>query len=201
MKKIDFRNIRFRRVSIDELNDRLLLINIYLTQGITLIIALVIIFFQEHTLLEVIALPQAHSVWLWGAGLAAVVLAVDVLISRFVPEELTDDGGLNRMLFRNRSLWHILVLSFVIAVCEELLFRGAVQHAWGPYWTSIVFAAIHVRYLKHWILTGIVFASSYGLGWIYIQSGSLWAPIFAHFIIDAVMGCVIRYRKEDESSE
>jgi uncharacterized protein len=186
---------------MDELNDRLLLINVYLTQAITLLIALVIIFFQNHTFLEVIALPQTHSVWLWGAGLAAVVLAVDVLISRFVPEEVTDDGGLNRMLFRNRPLWHIMVLSFIIAVCEELLFRGAIQHAWGPYWTSIVFAAIHVRYLKHWILTGIVFASSYGLGWIYIQSGSLWAPILAHFIIDAVMGCVIRYRKEDEGNE
>lgn len=134
-------------------------------------------------------------IW-WGLGLAAAVIVIDLLISRWVPEDAADDGGVNDRIFGNRPIWHIVVISFVVAVCEELLFRGAIQHAVGPYWTSIIFAAIHVRYLKHWIPTGLVFSISYGLGWIYIQSGTIWAPIIAHFVIDLIMGLIIRYRRE-----
>jgi uncharacterized protein len=201
MKKFDFRNIRFRKVSVHELDEKLLLLNVYITQALTLLLALLIILFQKQSLFQLLAWPKDSSIWLWGAALAAAALLVDVVISRFVPEEAADDGGINRMLFRFRPLWHIILLSFVVAVCEELLFRGAIQHAWGAYWTSILFAAIHVRYLRHWVLTGIVFSSSYGLGWIYMQTGSLWAPIFAHFLIDVIMGCIIRFRREEHEDE
>jgi membrane protease YdiL (CAAX protease family) len=105
-------------------------------------------------------------------------------------------GGVNDRIFRSRAVWHIAVISLVVAICEELLFRGAIQHAIGPYWTSIVFAAIHVRYLRHWIPTGLVFSISYGLGFIYEESGTLWAPIIAHFAIDFIMGLIIRFRRE-----
>src|SRR5690606_2987972 len=112
------------------------------------------------------------------------------------PEEYQDDGGVNDRIFANRPIWHIALISLVVAFCEELLFRGAIQFAIGPYWTSIVFATIHVRYLKHWIPTGLVFSISYGLGWIYIQTGSIWAPIIAHFVFDFVMGLLLKYRRE-----
>ncbi|MCL6460076.1 MAG: CPBP family intramembrane metalloprotease, partial [Gorillibacterium sp.] len=134
----------------------------------------------------------------WGAGLAAVVLISDVLVSRFVPEDVSDDGGINDMMFGNRPLWHIILICLVVAFCEEILFRGAIQHAFGAYWTSILFAAIHVRYLQHWLMTGLVFLISYGLGFIYVHTGTLWAPVFAHFLIDLVMGCIIRYRDKEE---
>jgi hypothetical protein len=126
-----------------------------------------------------------------------IVLLFDVLVSRWVPEEVTDDGGVNEKMFRRRPLWHIVLLSLIVALCEETLFRGAVQHAWGAYWTSILFAAIHFRYLRHWLMTGLVFGISYGLGWIYNYTGTLWTPVLAHFAIDFVMGCIIRYGKED----
>ncbi|RJX38407.1 CPBP family intramembrane metalloprotease [Paenibacillus pinisoli] len=196
MKKFDIRNIRVRKVNIDEIDDRMLLINLYATQAFTLIIGIIWILFQRQNLLQVLAIPKQWEFLAWGAGLAAAVIAVDLLISRWVPDEATDDGGVNDRIFRSRPVWHIALISFVVAVCEELLFRGAIQHAIGPYWTSIVFAAIHVRYLRHWIPTGLVFSISYGLGWIYIQSGTLWAPIVAHFVIDFIMGLIIRFRRE-----
>jgi len=196
MKKFDIRNIRVRKVNIDEIDDRMLLINLYATQAFTLIIGIIWILFQRQNLLQVLAIPKHWEFLAWGAGLAAAVIAVDLLISRWVPDEATDDGGVNDRIFRSRPVWHIALISFVVAVCEELLFRGAIQHAIGPYWTSIVFAAIHVRYLRHWIPTGLVFSISYGLGWIYIQSGTLWAPIVAHFVIDFIMGLIIRFRRE-----
>ncbi|MFF2887628.1 CPBP family intramembrane glutamic endopeptidase [Paenibacillus sp. NPDC057967] len=196
MKKFDIRNIRVRKVNIDEIDDRMLLINLYATQALTLIIGIIWILFQRQNLLDVLAIPKQLEFLVWGVGLAAAVIAVDLLISRWVPEEAADDGGVNDRIFRTRPIWHIALISFVVAVCEELLFRGAIQHAIGPYWTSIVFAAIHVRYLRHWIPTGLVFSISYGLGWIYIQSDTLWAPIVAHFVIDFVMGMIIRFRRE-----
>lgn len=195
--KIKFKKIEFRQVSVDELDDRMLLINLYATQGLTFIIGLIWIFFQHQNLISLLSIPESISnVFLYGAGLALLAVVADLVLSRIVPEEVNDDGGINERIFGNRPIWHIVLICFIVACCEELLFRGAMQHAWGPYWTSIVFAAIHVRYLKHWIPTGLVFSISYALGWIYIQTDSIWAPILAHFLFDLVMGLMIRYRRE-----
>ncbi|TXK76558.1 type II CAAX endopeptidase family protein [Paenibacillus sp. N3.4] len=201
MKKFDFKNIRFGKVDLSELNDRTLLLNLYITQLLTLIIGIVILFFQSnHKILSMFTIQGGWSIVIWGCSFAVIVLGFDVFISRWVPKEVSDDGGINEMLFGNRALWHIALISFIVAVCEEVLFRGAIQYAWGPYWTSILFAAIHIRYLQHWLMTGMVFGISYGLGWIYVQTGSLWTPIIAHFIIDFVMGCLLRFNKEEQQS-
>lgn len=199
MKKFDFKNIRFGKVDVNDLNDRTLLLNLYITQLLTLIIGIVIVFFQSNNkILSMFTFQGGYSIFVWGSIFALAVLGVDVLISRWVPKDVSDDGGINEMIFGNRAVWHIALISFIVAVCEEILFRGAIQHAWGPYWTSILFAAIHIRYLQHWLMTGMVFSISYGLGWIYMQTGSLWTPIVAHFIIDFVMGCILRFSKEEE---
>jgi len=202
MKKLDFKkwkNLRLQKVDPSKLDERTLLLNVYITQALTLLLAAILLWTQGRYVWDLLPLPSGLAPWLWGAGFAAAVIAADGALSRFVPGEVTDDGGINDMLFRGLPLWHIAVLSFVVAVCEELLFRGAVQHWLGPYWTSILFAAVHVRYLKHWLMTGIVFSISYGLGYIAIRTGTLWTSIFAHFIIDFVMGAIIRYRRNEES--
>ena len=196
MKKFDIRKIRIHNVSVEELNDRMLLLNLYITQAITLFIGLAWCFFQRRNPFALFKVPDSLQFLYWGFGFSLVVLAVDLMISRWVPEEAADDGGVNERIFRNRPLWHIALLSLVVAICEELLFRGAIQHGIGPYWTSILFAAIHVRYLKHWIPTGLVFSISYGLGWMYIHTGTILAPIAAHFAVDFIMGIIIRYRRQ-----
>lgn len=196
MKKFDFKNVKLRVASVDELDDRLLLINLYLTQGLTFIIGLCWILLQGRNPLKVLELPADWQFALWGAGFAAIVVAVDLIVSRFAPDEAADDGGINERMFRGRAWWHLIVICFVVSICEELLFRGAIQHAIGPYWTSILFAAIHVRYLKHWIPTGLVFLISYGMGWMMIWTGTIWTAIAAHFVIDLVMGCIIKFRRE-----
>jgi membrane protease YdiL (CAAX protease family) len=198
MRKFDIRNIRIRKVNVDQLNDKMLLANLYLTQAITLIIGISWVLFQGRNPLPLLELPQSGQFALWGAGLAVLVLVFDLGISRFVPEDASDDGGVNERIFGSRAIWHIIVISLVVSLCEEILFRGAIQYAIGPYWTSILFAAIHVRYLRHWIPTGLVFSISYGLGWIMIHTGTLWAPILAHFLVDFVMGCIIRLRREEK---
>ncbi|KKO52026.1 CPBP family intramembrane glutamic endopeptidase [Paenibacillus sp. DMB20] len=196
MKKF---KIKIKKIEPHQLTDRLLLINLYLTQAITLVVALVWILFQQRNPIKLLALPQDGNFALWGLGLAMTMLVIDLILSRVVPENSMDDGGINEMLFRNRPVWHIVLIAFIVSVCEELLFRGAIQHAFGPYWTSILFAVIHVRYLRHWIPTGWVFLSSYGLGYIYLESGTLWAPIMCHFLIDLISGMVIRFRRKEDN--
>ncbi|WP_151734451.1 CPBP family glutamic-type intramembrane protease [Paenibacillus tengchongensis] len=196
MKKFKLGNIKVKKADPGQLTDKLLLLNLYITQGLTLFIGLIWILFQNRNPFEVLKFPQNLNFVYWGLGLAAVMLAVDFVLTHIIPEESMDDGGINELLFRRRPVWHIVLIAAIVAVCEELLFRGAVQHSFGPYWTSILFAVIHVRYLRHWIPTGWVFLSSYGLGYIYIHSGSLWAPILCHFFIDLFSGLVIRYRRE-----
>ncbi|GAB2692610.1 CPBP family intramembrane glutamic endopeptidase [Paenibacillus thermoaerophilus] len=198
MRKFDPRKWKLRRVTVNQIDDRTLLLNVYVTQALTLAIACVALLLQRRNPIEILKWPGG-SEWIgWGLGLAGVVLAVDLAVARFVPEDVTDDGGINKRIFGRLPLWHIALLSLVVAVCEEMLFRGAVQHFAGPYWTSIVFAAIHVRYLRHWLMTGLVFSISYGLGVVQDWTGTIWAPIAAHFAIDFVMGCIIRYRREDD---
>ncbi|WP_019638968.1 CPBP family intramembrane glutamic endopeptidase [Paenibacillus fonticola] len=196
MKKNKFGKIKIQRVDPGQLNERLLLINLYITQGLTLIIGIVILFFQKRNVISLLQFPENTHFLFWGCGLAAAMFSLDFMLSRFVKEESLDDGGINEMLFRNRPIWHIAVICIIVSICEELLFRGAIQHGIGPYWTSIIFALIHIRYLRHWIPTGWVFLSSYALGYIYIQAGTLWAPIVCHFLIDFISGLVIKYRRE-----
>ncbi|BCG59951.1 CPBP family intramembrane glutamic endopeptidase [Paenibacillus sp. URB8-2] len=196
MKKFKFGDIKVKKATPEQLTDRLLLINLYFTQGLTLIIGLVWILFQKRNPFHVLNFPDGAHFAAWGLGLAVIMLVVDFVLTYIVPEETMDDGGINELLFRGRPIWHIALIAAIVSICEELLFRGAIQYAFGPYWTSVLFAIIHVRYLRHWIPTGWVFASSYGLGLIYIYSGTIWAPILCHFFIDLFSGLVIRYRRE-----
>jgi membrane protease YdiL (CAAX protease family) len=196
MKKFNFRNIKIKKVKLEDISDQTLFLNLYITQGITLLLGIVIILFQRQPLFQIFKMTNWVEVITWGVGLAALIILANWVVAKLVPEDILDDGGINERLFGSRNVLQIALLSFVVALCEEILFRGAIQYKLGPYWTSIVFAAIHIRYLKHWIMTGFVFGSSYALGWIYVQTGTLWAPIIAHFLIDFILGCMIRYRKE-----
>ena len=197
MKKINFKNIKVRKVSVDEINDKMLLLNLYLTQGLILIIGFLWLFFQKQNVISLLTIPHnMANVFLYGVLFTGLAILLDFVASKFSPDEASDDGGVNERIFKKRPVWHIIVLCFIIAFCEEMLFRAAVQHSFGIYWTSVIFAAIHVRYLKHWIPTGLVFCISYGLGWIYVETGSIWTSILAHFLFDLIMGLLIRFRRE-----
>ncbi|ANF97474.1 CPBP family intramembrane glutamic endopeptidase [Paenibacillus bovis] len=196
MKKGKFRSFKLKRVQPEQLTDKLLLANLYLTQGLTLLVGMIWIWLQGRNPFALLELPDSIQFVWWGLGLAGAMLLADLFISRVVPENSMDDGGINEMIFKNRPIWHIVIITLIVGICEEILFRGAIQHAFGPYWTSIIFAAIHFRYLRHWIPTGWVFVSSYALGYIYIESGTLWAPILCHFMIDLISGLIISLRRE-----
>jgi len=197
MKKFNFKQLKFKKVTVDQLNDKLLLLNLYFTQALIFIIGFVWLLFQKQNVISLLTIPEhITTIFLYAITFTGLAILLNVIASKLAPEEANDDGGVNERIFKNRPIWHLIVLCFIIAFCEELLFRGAVQYACGVYWTSVIFSAIHVRYLKHWIPTGLVFCMSYGLGWIYIETGSIWTSIIAHFIYDLAMGLYIRFRRE-----
>lgn len=70
MKKFDFKNIRFGKVDVNDLNDRTLLLNLYITQLLTLIIGIIIIFFQSnHKFISMFTIQGGWKIPIWGVYL------------------------------------------------------------------------------------------------------------------------------------
>lgn len=94
MKKFKLGEIKIKKADPQQLTDKLLLINLYITQGLTLFIGLIWILLQKRNPIHILNFPEnAHFVF-WGLGLAAVMLVVDFLLTHIVPEDSMDDGGL-----------------------------------------------------------------------------------------------------------
>lgn len=186
-----------RRVNIAHITDRILIINLYGTQAIVFVIAWAILWWQDRLNWDLWRI-ESGKVWLWGIGTGIVIVGVDLILSRLFPRFMVDDGGINEKLFRNRPLWHILVMTSVIAICEELLFRGALQPVLGLFWTSVIFTLIHFRYLAQWMMTVVVFFISLALGALLLVTDSLIAPTVAHFVVDFTLGVLLRYGRLDE---
>ncbi|KQB99158.1 CPBP family intramembrane glutamic endopeptidase [Pedobacter sp. Hv1] len=84
-------------------------------------------------------------------------------------------------------LINLLVIAIVPAICEELIFRGALQRVFlrwikNPHvaiWTSaFIFSTIHFQFFGFFprLLLGA------GFGYFYFWTGSIWYTIFAHFL-------------------
>jgi len=81
----------------------------------------------------------------------------------------------------------LLVVAIVPAICEEFLFRGALQRTllrWiknphvGIWLSAVIFSAIHFQFFGFFprLLLGA------GFGYICYWTGSLWYAVFAHFL-------------------
>ena len=84
-------------------------------------------------------------------------------------------------------LVNILMIVILPAVGEELLFRGLLQRLFADWFrnahvaifiTAFIFGAVHLQFygLLPRVLLGVIF------GYLYYWTGSLWVPVFAHFL-------------------
>ena len=82
---------------------------------------------------------------------------------------------------------NIVVIAFLPALSEELMFRGVIQRQFSDWFnnknvavilTAFIFSAIHVQFYGFIprFLLGIL------LGYLYLWSGSLWLSVLAHFV-------------------
>lgn len=83
----------------------------------------------------------------------------------------------------------------LVAIAEELLFRGVIQTTFGYLISSTLFALIHFRYLKKPVLLISVLFVSFYIGYIFILTENLLVTITAHFVVDFTLGLVIRFQK------
>jgi membrane protease YdiL (CAAX protease family) len=88
-------------------------------------------------------------------------------------------------------LFNIFMIAVLPAIGEELLFRGVIQKIltdwtksahWGIWISAILFSALHLQFYGFIprMLLGVAF------GYLLVWSGSVWLPVIAHFINNAV---------------
>lgn len=92
--------------------------------------------------------------------------------------------GLGEIL---RPLSHrdVFAQALFSALAEEMFFRGFLQPGVGLHLSSLVFGLVHVprdRRLRLWQPLGVVLG--YVLGWMFLERGTLLAPVVAHFTIN-----------------
>lgn len=188
---------------IKQLTDKELLFHLYLTQLILFIVSVLLsIFLFDHftALFELFVWKDLRIFYIGGAAGLGIVL-LDIILMRVLPAHFYDDGGLNKRIFQNRSTIHIIFMTAVIALSEELLFRGVIQTHFGLLIASTIFALIHIRYLYNKFLFMNVFILSFVIGMIYEWTGNLLVTIFMHFIIDLLLGLQIKYQAAQETDE
>jgi uncharacterized protein len=106
-----------------------------------------------------------------------------------------------RPLFEHVRVWHILVISALAGLGEELLFRGVLQPIIGLTAASVVFGAVHIGG-RGFIGYG-VWAACIGalFGWLMVETGGLLAPIVAHAVYDALALAYVRYGPQEICEE
>lgn len=173
--------------------------------GMTSIGLLVVSFFQDRSIYELLA---GHSaIWLQltlgvGVGLIAGWFAQKIVDQPFMEEV---NLRYSRMIGELHLTWpQVIYVSLCAGIGEEILFRGALQPFLGIVLTALIFVAIH-GYLnpRDWRI------SIYGLfmtavitilGWLTREYGIMVA-ILAHTIIDLYLLTVMKIREKNEPEE
>jgi membrane protease YdiL (CAAX protease family) len=123
---------------------------------------------------------------LWGLGLGVILAGSSQAISLWTPW----GRRLSRLLTRVVGSLHpidALLLSALSSFAEELVFRGVVLPYLGLVVSSILFGLAHViprKGLWPWSLWAL--AAGFCLGWTALATKGLFAPIVAHFVVNAV---------------
>jgi uncharacterized protein len=183
------------------LTDKELLFHLYLTQILLLTISIIlgIVLFDRITDISTLFRWSDPLVWKIGVTAAVAIVAVDLFLMKVLPAGLHDDGGLNERIFRRRNMVHIAFIAAVVALSEELLFRGVIQTHFGLLVSSIIFALVHYRYLFNWFLFLNIIVLSFLIGYIYMITANLAVTVTMHFFIDFLLGIAIRFRNTQQT--
>ncbi|MDZ4667509.1 MAG: CPBP family intramembrane glutamic endopeptidase [bacterium] len=98
-------------------------------------------------------------------------------------------------------LLNIFVVALVPAISEEFLFRGVLYQytriIFGNVWVAIIISALIFSGF-HGQFYGFLprFALGILMGYLFYKSGSIWVPILAHFVNNAMAVIMIYYEKD-----
>lgn len=184
------------RDKLNQLDNKTLYLNLVVTQCVLLIIGAVLYFFflrQQLPLASLFHFEQAGLAISIGLIFAIGVIVLDLFLIKILPNNYFDDGGVNKRLFRDVNVFHIALIALLVAFVEEWLFRAVLQNIVGLVFASLIFALIHYRYFSKWGYAILIIILSFGFGLLYEWTNSFWAVFTAHFVIDFVLGLMIRY--------
>jgi membrane protease YdiL (CAAX protease family) len=128
--------------------------------------------------------PSPVTGALVGIGLGlGLVLASRLSVARYGWARWLEQDFRHRLgRLTPRECWMLAVAS---SVGEEILFRGALLPATGLWWSSLIFAGMHMgpfpRYLP-W--TGSALVAGLAFGQLHRWSGDLTGPVLAHFLVN-----------------
>jgi membrane protease YdiL (CAAX protease family) len=176
---------------LEEFTPRQLLVNVYISQGIFLIIAWGLSFFLKISFPWKNNFPLDSIYILVSIATGIFIPILSIVLNKILPDRYFDDGGINEKIFGSLTYFHIAVLTGVIAFSEEWLFRGVIQNELGLFITSIIFSILHVRYVTKPLLFTFVILLSFWLGYLYEWTDTIWIPFLTHFLIDFISGCYI----------
>ncbi|WP_163101029.1 CPBP family intramembrane glutamic endopeptidase [Peribacillus alkalitolerans] len=179
---------------IKHLTDKQLLANVLLTQVLVLVVAAIVGFFAFDSFQQFSSLFRWDygQILIFGGLSGLLIVSIDILFMKILPERYHDDGGINKRIFGSLSYPKIITVAFIVAVAEEVLFRGVLQSTFGLILTSIIFSIVHYRYLFNWFLFINIVLLSFFIGFLFEWTGNLNVTIFAHFLIDCILGIIIR---------
>lgn len=131
--------------------------------------------------------------WALAGALAAAVaffgfgVAVDAIAHHVTPGLAKKVDAANSTLFGGLAdPLGVLTIAAAAGICEEVLFRGAIQPRLGLVLTSLLFASVHSQYGLSFDALA-VFVLAIGLGLIRIAGGTTVA-IATHVAYDALVG-------------
>ncbi|WP_339214827.1 CPBP family intramembrane glutamic endopeptidase [Ornithinibacillus sp. FSL M8-0202] len=180
----------------DQLTNEQLRRAVVYSQVLFLFISIVLSFFLFDSLADWISLFHfnMNEMVYFGIMPGIIIVLIDLVLISTLPSNYYDDGGINKRIFTNLSIPRIFVLTLLIAVSEEMLFRGVIQTTFGYLTASIIFALVHVRYLRKPVLLLSVLMISLFIGYMYEVTNNLLVSIITHFVIDFLLGLIIRYK-------
>jgi len=183
---------------IAQLSKKELTFHLIATQIVLLTISIILgIFFIKDISSFFNLFRLDSSIYVIGISNGILVVILDLFLMKVLPERYYDDGGINEKIFQNRSIMEIIGLTLLIAICEEILFRGIIQNQFGIIAGSIIFALVHIRYWGHWFLIINIIILSFWIGFVYeFSNHHLLTTITMHFIIDLLLGIAIKLRKK-----
>ncbi|WP_077603057.1 CPBP family intramembrane glutamic endopeptidase [Oceanobacillus sojae] len=182
---------------IKQMSKKELRIQLFFSQGIFFLLAMIVSFFLFDSFFDWLNLFKWNlkEIFFFGFLSAVIIVSIEIALMFVTPKKYLDDGGINELIFQNQPISFIFVFTLTVAICEEFLFRGAIQTTFGYLFASILFALAHIRYLKKPVLFLAALVLSFYIGWIYEYTANLIIPIVMHFFIDFLLGLVIRLKK------
>lgn len=139
-------------------------------------------------LLRPLDLPTAAPpgvVLLVAAALTVALLTGAWLLESTLPSFRHAGRLLERALLGLRLTLPLSVaLALATAVSEELFFRGALLGLVGVWPQALLFGLLHPATRRGWSYTLFTFVAGLAFGYATLWTGSLWAAMLAHFVIN-----------------